>query len=142
MGVKVSHIVNSVFTSKTYFLSNEGDREFWLVDCGDIPPLVDIISSIGGRQFQIKGVLLTHAHYDHIYGLPILVELFPQLKVYTNEFGKIALANDRLNFSKYLYDPIVIESENVAVCDEGTEIELFMDPQPRCIIHQDTTLHA
>lgn len=35
------------------------------------------------------------------------------------------MANDRLNFSKYLYDPIVVESENVAVCDEGTEIELF-----------------
>ena len=142
MGLKVSHIVNSVFTSRTYILSNEGDTEFLLVDCGDIPFIVDLLSSIGGCPFGIKGVLLTHAHYDHIYGLPQLMELFPQVKVYTNEFGKIALANDRLNFPKYLYDPIVIESENVAVCDEGTEIELFMDPQPRCIIHQDTILHA
>ncbi len=125
MGLKVSHIVNSVFTSRTYILSNEGDTEFLLVDCGDIPFIVDLLSSIGGCPFGIKGVLLTHAHYDHIYGLPQLMELFPQVKVYTNDFGKLALADERLNYSKYHYNPIVIESENVVVCDEGAEIELF-----------------
>lgn len=80
MGQIVSHIVNSIFSSRTYILSEEGNTEFWLVDCGDIPPIVDLLSFIGGRPFGLKGVLLTHAHYDHIYGLPQLMELFPQVK--------------------------------------------------------------
>lgn len=122
--MKVSYIVNSVFTSKTYFLTQEGNPSVWLVDCGDVPPIVDMLSSMGGA-FIIKGVLLTHVHYDHIYGLPRLTEKFPSLQVYTNEYGKNALTDIRLNYSKYHNDPIEYESENVVTCDEGTMIELF-----------------
>ncbi|MBE6270431.1 MAG: MBL fold metallo-hydrolase [Prevotella ruminicola] len=122
--VKLVHVVNSVFTSKTYFLTQEGNPSVWLVDCGDVPPIVDMLSSMGGT-FIIKGVLLTHVHYDHIYGLPRLTEKFPSLRVYTNEYGKNALTDIRLNYSKYHNDPIEYESENVVTCDEGTMIELF-----------------
>lgn len=97
----------------------------WLVDCGDVPPIVDMLSSLGGDTSMIKGVLLTHVHYDHIYGLPRLTEKFPSLRVYTNEYGKNALTDIRLNYSKYHNDPIVYESENIVVCKEGDEIELF-----------------
>lgn len=123
--VKVSYIVNSVFTSRTYILSLEGSSYVWLVDCGDVAPLMDVLSSMGSDLSIIKGVLLTHVHYDHIYGLPRLKEKFPSLRVYTNEYGKMALTDIRLNYSKYHNDPIVYESENVVTCDEGAVIELF-----------------
>lgn len=121
----VTNIVNSVYASRTYILSEDGGREFWIVDCGDVPPLVDYISSLGGSSFKIKGVLLTHVHYDHIYGLPRLRELFPEVRVFTNEVGRVALGSEKLNYSKYHNDPIVYESENIVVCEEGSEIELF-----------------
>ena len=73
--LKVNHIVNSVFTSKTYILTQEGSSNVWLVDCGDVPPIVDMLSSLGGSLSEIKGVLLTHVHYDHIYGLPRLKDM-------------------------------------------------------------------
>ena len=121
----VSHIVNSVFTSRTYILTQEGSSSVWLVDCGDVAPLMDMLSLMGGDLSIIKGVLLTHVHYDHIYGLPKLKERFPSLLVYTNEYGKKALTDIQLNYSKYHNDPIVYESENVVTCDEGSMIELF-----------------
>ena len=96
-----------------------------LINYGDVPPLVDMTSAIGGMSFQMKGVLLTHVHYDHIYGLPRLKELFPEVRVYTNEAGREALGNEKLNYSKYHSDPIVYESGNIVVCEEGDEIELF-----------------
>ena len=123
--VKVSHIINSVFTSRTYILTQEGSSYVWLVDCGDVTPLMDMLSSVGGDSSIIKGVLLTHVHFDHIYGLPRLAEMFPSLRVYTNEYGKMALTDIRLNYSKYHNAPIVYESENVVTCDEGAMIELF-----------------
>lgn len=123
--MKVSYIVNSVFTSRTYILTQERSRPVWLVDCGDVPPIFDMLSSLGGDTSMIKGVLLTHVHYDHIYGLPRLTEKFPSLRVYTNEYGKNALTDIRLNYLKYHNDPIVYESENVVTCEEGSVIELF-----------------
>ena len=129
--MKVSHIVNSVFTSRTYILTQDGSLSAWLVDCGDVAPLMDYLSSLRGNSFQIKGVLLTHVHHDHIYGLPRLKEKFPSLQVYTNEYGKKALTDIRLNYSKYHNDPIVYESENVVTCDEGAVIELFDSVQAK-----------
>lgn len=122
----VSFVVNTVFTSRTYVLFNDEIIDVWVVDCGDVVPLVDTISFLMGKSFTIKGVLLTHAHYDHIYGLPRLTELFPMIKVYTNDFGKAMLANPRTNMSKYHDDPIVYDdSRNVVVCKEGDMISLF-----------------
>jgi len=123
--IRLEHIVNSVYASRTYILSECESGEIWIVDCGDVPPLVDMISSLGGNLFNIKGVLLTHVHYDHIYGLPRLRELYPEVRVYTNEAGRVALGSEKLNYSKYHNDPIVYESENIVVCEAGDEIELF-----------------
>ena len=117
--LKVSHIIDSVYTSRTYILTQEMNPSVWLIDCGDVPPIFDALSSMGGDLSIIKGVLLTHVHYDHIYGLPRLTETFPSLRVYTNEYGKKALADIRMNYSKYHNDPIVYDSENVVNCDEG-----------------------
>ena len=117
--LNVTHIVNSVFTSRTYILTDDGKKDFWIVDCGDVPPLIAMISSFGGNSFTIKGVLLTHVHYDHIYGLPRLKEMFPDIRAYTNEAGSKALPNPKLNMSKYHDDPIIYEAENVMTCREG-----------------------
>ena len=129
--LQVTHVVNSVFTSRTYILTYGGSNRCWLVDCGDVESVTDNVSALTGGSYQICGVLLTHAHYDHIYGLPRLTELFPQIKVYTNNFGKKALANERINMSRYHEDPINYESDNVIVCDEDDVIDLFEGVQAK-----------
>lgn len=121
----VTHIVNSVYSSMTYVLKEDGGTEFWLVDCGDVPPLLDLISTSGGGSYRIKGVLLTHVHYDHMYGLPRLIEMFPDVLVYTNDIGKKMLGSEKLNMSKYHEDPIVVGAENVVVCEDESDIELY-----------------
>ena len=92
--LSIFHITNSIFNSRTYILSDDSDK-VWLVDCGDVEPLLSIV---GSRK--VEGVLLTHAHFDHIYGLPSLLERFPDVLIYTNEWGKRALADAKLNMSR------------------------------------------
>ena len=92
----------------------------WLVDCGDFDKVEDVI----GSQ-TIAGVLLTHAHFDHIYGLPALLQKYPACKIYTNESGCTALGDARLNLSRYHETPIVIPPHNVYLCDEDDDIPLF-----------------
>lgn len=130
--IQISQIVNSIFTSKTYILYKEGYSKAWLVDIGDIKPVSAFLDE---NHLEIAGVFLTHAHFDHIYGLPSLVQYFPSCKVYTNEFGKKALASDKLNMSKYHETPITYEGENVVMVNEGDAFTLF-DNEPLLYIYE------
>lgn len=42
--LKVDYITNSVFNSRTYILSDGSDKA-WLVDCGDVEPMLLIVGS-------------------------------------------------------------------------------------------------
>ena len=122
--IQIKEIVNSIFTSKTYILFCEGEIKAWLVDIGDIDPVVSFMQEKG---LSVHGVFLTHAHFDHIYGLPELVMRFPQCKVYVAEYAKEALASDKLNMSRYHEMPISYEGDNVVVVHEGDSMNLFED---------------
>lgn len=116
--IQIKEIVNSIFTSKTYILYKEDNSKTWLVDIGDIEPIVSFMEE---KRLTVAGVFITHGHFDHIYGLPSLIERYPACKVYTTEFGKESLASDKLNMSRYHGTPITFEGNNVVVIHEGGE---------------------
>lgn len=120
--IQIREIVNSIFTSKTYILFCEGEDKAWLVDIGDIEPVVAFLQE---KKLMVEGVFLTHGHFDHIYGLPFLLEHYPECKVYITEFGKKSLASDKLNMSRYHEMPISYEGDNVVVVHEGDSMRLF-----------------
>lgn len=118
----VKEIVNSIFTSKTYIIYREGESKAWLVDIGDIEPVIAFCNEKG---LSIEGVFLTHGHFDHIYGLKSLMEHFPQCKVFATEYCKKALASDKMNLSRYHGSSFSYEGENVEVVHEGESMVLF-----------------
>jgi len=118
--VHIIRIVNFVFTSNTFVLTDEGSQDCWLVDVGNIEPILEVV---GARK--VKGIFITHTHYDHIYGINKLVKRFPECVVYTSEHGKEGLFSSKLNFSKYHDDPMVFEGNHIGVLEEGEEISLF-----------------
>ena len=123
MPVQVKIIVNRIFSSRTYVLTEPGREEVWLVDCGDFDKVQDCI---GNRR--IAGVLLTHAHADHIYGLNALLAVFPDCRIYTNAFGKEALMSSKLNLSRYHdeFEPFVIEKpDNIVVVQDETAVSVL-----------------
>ena len=121
--ISVDYITNRVFNSRTYFLTKPDCDIVWLVDCGD----ADIIlERLEGKT--IEGVLLTHAHSDHIYGLGTIIERFPSVKIYTNAYGVEALRSPQLNVSRYHseYPDISIDvPDNIQVLTEGDLINIF-----------------
>lgn len=121
----VKQIINSVFKSNTYLLYKKNIEDVWLVDCGDAE---QIMSALQPNQ-RVSGVLLTHAHFDHIYGLNAILNRFPNCIVYTNEEGKEALFSAKKNFSFYHDTPFVLESDNVKCVNDGERIILFLDQE-------------
>ena len=122
MAILVTEIVNTIFTSKTYILFCEVEDKAWLVDIGDVEPVVEFLDEKG---LTVAGVFLTHAHFDHIYGIPELVKCYPQCKVYVTEYAKAGLASDKLNLSRYHETPVTYKRDNVVVVHEGDSMRLF-----------------
>ena len=117
------YIVNRIFNSITYILPTGNEKDCWLADCGDVEKVIE-------QGWNVLGVLLTHAHCDHIYGLNKLLEIFPSAKVYTNEAGLEGLLNPKVNFSRYhedVDDFVLSKPENGVLVKEGDTICLSDD---------------
>ena len=100
--------VNSRFTSNTYIISHPKHDDVWVVDPGDNENVFEWMKD--HSKTSITGILLTHAHFDHIYGMNKILSQFPQCVVYiANDYGREALHNPKINGSKYTEEgPIVI----------------------------------
>ena len=119
--IHVKQVVNEIFTSNTFLLSQSSSTRVWLIDVGNIEGALKSLS-VGS---QIAGVFITHAHYDHIYGINRLIEAFPACIVFASEQTKEGLFSDKLNLSFYHEDPIIFNGSNVQILHENNKIELF-----------------
>ncbi|MDR1503989.1 MAG: MBL fold metallo-hydrolase [Prevotella sp.] len=121
----VKEYYNSVLSSITYLLSVLDSRYVWMVDCGDI---IDILQWLRQEDKDIQGILLTHTHFDHIYGLNELKKVYPACKVYTSSDGTKGLYDPKLNMSFY-YDEIdnyVFQFDDVTELKEADKMELWL----------------
>ena len=125
-------IVNSIFNSITYIIPVGSQKDCYLVDCGDVEKVIK-------QGWRVRGVFLTHAHFDHIYGLNKLIEKFPDALAYTNADGQKGLQNPKWNFSRYheeFENFVFCKSENVRVfesCgvyefDKDIKVEVLFTP--------------
>lgn len=115
-------IINRLFSSVTYLITSNEGFSAWVVDPGDMDKLTPYLNN---THIYISGILLTHAHFDHIYGLNEIIALFPTAKVYTNEFGRRMLLNEKMNLSKYHNSPFIFSREDsIESISDGSKIEL------------------
>lgn len=83
--IYLDSIVNSVFNSMTYLIHSDNSQDLYIVDCGDAQPIINYVHKY---ELTLRGIFLTHTHFDHIYGLNEVVSAFPQSTIYTSEHGK------------------------------------------------------
>lgn len=90
-------IYYSRFAANTFVLYND-KNEGVLIDPGYNREncLIDHLNKIGK---EIKAILITHGHVDHIFALNDVLKLYPNAKVYISEEDKDFLENPRLNLS-------------------------------------------
>lgn len=102
-------------------LFDDGYDYVWLVDIGDYEKVADTLPS----GIEVRGLLLTHTHFDHTYGINALHDSHPECRVYTADYGKIALYDDKKNFSKYHEASFTFNGNDVDVLNEGDQLELY-----------------
>ena len=93
--MKILHLTVGPIGTNCYTPYNETTRESLVVDPGDNAP--GIIDAIQSHELRPEAVLLTHAHFDHIYGLNDLVAEYPSLPVLAAEAEKPMIEDTALN---------------------------------------------
>lgn len=71
--IKIGRMVLGICQTNCYFLYREGSGEVILVDPADNGG--NIFRALEKNGLQAKGILLTHGHFDHIWGARELMEL-------------------------------------------------------------------
>lgn len=123
MEIKV--FVNSVFSSNTYLLFKEDSEYVWLIDPGSS---IDLIGEwLKEKDKIVRGVLLTHTHFDHILGLNTLVRNNPQIEVFASAYAIQGLKSEKLNGSLYMEIPFVVEDVDVIIVKQDDILELWED---------------
>lgn len=61
--------------NNSFVLKNDASFEAFIVDPSFDP--APIARYIGDNHLNVKAILLTHAHFDHIAGIPYLVSILP-----------------------------------------------------------------
>lgn len=112
---QVKRVQNTIFSSCTWVLDGR-----WLVDCGDVEPLLPHLDNA-----SLQGVLLTHGHFDHIYGLNELCERSSDVRVYCSAWAREQLLNAKLNLSFYHETPFVFDyAERIVVVQDGDTVDM------------------
>lgn len=127
--LQVKQIVNSIFTSNTYMVFDDEYDYCWLVDIGDYARVASALP----EGMKVKGLLLTHTHFDHTYGINALHKAHPKCIVYTSAYGKEALHDDKKNLSRYHEASFTYDGDEIVVLNEGDFVELF--PKQNLVVY-------
>ena len=127
--IKIGRMVLGMCQTNTYFLYREGSAEAIVVDPADKG--ANIHAALEKNGFRVVGILLTHGHFDHIWGLDELREAanekaqatgHEEVKAYACVDEKQLLGIPKMNVSLQAGRPCGVEAD-VYVTD-GEEITL------------------
>ena len=119
--IRVERIVNRLFASNTFAISESGSKDVWLVDVGDTERVLDILP----LKSNVRGVFLTHTHFDHLYGINQLYDAFPEMIVLVAEEGIANLYSSKKNLSKYHESPLEYKGAKVIGLHDRDRFELY-----------------
>ena len=90
------------------------ENKVWIVDPG--ADAQDIIGFLKERALELKAVILTHAHFDHIGAIPEFEKAFPALKVYVHP-SDVPMFGHPLNQNPPDYPSV---GKPNSICDAGS----------------------
>lgn len=132
--MKVEKFVIGIIGTNCYLVINEENNEAVIIDPAACPGyFVDHIKSGG---IDVKAILLTHGHFDHILGIDDLRKEF-EVPVYACEAEKPLLTDADINGSRtytpgYEYHDALYLKDGEKVNLAGIEFELLHTPGHTC----------
>lgn len=92
------------YQTNCYVVSVAGSNACWIIDAGFEPH--HLIRHVQTQALAPLALMLTHAHVDHIAGVPAVRHAFPGIPVHLHEAEKDWLSDPELNLSIFSGQPV------------------------------------
>lgn len=130
MAVKIGRICLGMYQTNCYFLYNEGSKDCVVIDPADSGEY--LYDKLNDNGFSVKAIMLTHGHFDHIYGVKALQKK-SGAKVYAGAKEVDVLKNERYNCSVSVgrierIEPDVFLTDNEVIELAGIKIKVIHTP--------------
>jgi len=116
--MKINHYLTGIMTVNTYLVYDEKTKEGFIVDPGGYS--VKLTNDAKEAGVDIKYIILTHGHGDHIGGVAQYIEENPGIKVIAHEAEAEMLANAEYNVSKSCCRRLITMEADIWVKDRET----------------------
>jgi glyoxylase-like metal-dependent hydrolase (beta-lactamase superfamily II) len=104
------------------WVEHQGRKPAWIVDAGDQPAaLIDAVRRSGA---EVEAILFTHAHLDHIMGVPDLLRALGDLPRLAHAAEHAWFADPLLNLSALAHVPPVSVAKPTGTLAEGDTLQL------------------
>lgn len=117
--IKIGKVTLGQYMTNCYFLYREGSSDTIIIDPADSGAY--LYDKLKEKGFDIKAILLTHGHFDHIFGVEALQKKTGS-KVYACEAEKALLADSGLNVSEGVGRPVTVHPD--VFLSDGQELDL------------------
>lgn len=107
-GLKIGRLVIGDNQTNCYFMYREAAAEVICIDPADKGAV--IYGKLKEKGYTVSAILLTHGHFDHIWGTKELKELSGS-KIYAYEGERELLGDARLNVSAQAGRPYTLEAD-------------------------------
>ena len=82
MSLKIHQLALGAYDNLICVLADEATKEAVIIDpAWDVPALLSVIDENG---YNLVGVWLTHAHGDHVEGVPAVLDAYPDTEVWAS----------------------------------------------------------
>jgi hydroxyacylglutathione hydrolase len=121
MSVEVERFVTGPLEVNTYLVSTNGCAVLFdpSTGCGEV------LGAIVKNNQVLEAIVLTHAHFDHITGLPEVLSKYPDVPVYCPEDDIPMLRDENMNGSPFVGMPFVFTGPVIALKEGPVEIGHF-----------------
>ena len=116
--MKIKRYLTGIITVNTYLVYDENTKEGFIVDPGAYCP--QLTKDAREEGVNIKYIILTHGHGDHIGGVAEQLKDFPEAKVVAHEAEAEMLAKPEYNLSKDCCRREISMSADIYVKDKET----------------------
>ena len=107
-------------SANTYIVTDDISCETAVIDCGECTP--ELISKLNGKN--VKYILLTHGHADHILGVYDLKQAFPEAKIVIHKKDADCLTNEMMSIAFSIAPHMQKNIEPDITVEEGDVISL------------------
>lgn len=98
--MEIRRFYTGPFQTNCFLVWND-KKEAYLFDCEN-ERLDKVAETIKNEKLELKYIVLTHGHGDHICGLNKIKAMYPEAVVYIGEEEKEFFSNPQLNLSPYI----------------------------------------